>query len=487
MMERFFKLKANNTKVMTEVLAGLTTFFTMAYIIMVNPEILSATGMKWEGVFVATIIATVIGTLIMGLYANVPYAQAPGMGLNAFFTYTVCKGMNFTWQEALTMVFICGLVNMIVTVSKVRKNIVRSIPQSLQYGIGGAIGMFIAYIGIKNAGFLEFTTDPGHWSSTLNYLDGDTFSRAEVASQTVFSDSSIIPALIKFSGDHKMEILALAGLVIMVVLLVKKVKGAIFISIIATTIIGLIFGLVSWPEKIFDLKSVSAVKETSFVMFSKDGFPTLFNSPEKIVLSLVAIFAFSLTDIFDTIGTFIGTGRVSGIFDEDDEKQIEGGKGKSTKMDRALFSDMIATSFGAMLGTSNVTTYVESAAGISVGGRTGLTSVVVAAMFLLCLPFAPLFGMVPSAATAPALIVVGVMMMGSFAKINWPDFEEACPVFFTVVFMSFSYSISYGIAAGFIFYCIIKLLKGKIKEVHPIFVGSAILFLVNFVVLALKA
>ena len=472
-MENFFKLKANNTTVRTEVIAGLTTFFTMAYIIFVNPSILSLNeGMPWGGIFVATILASVVGTLVMGLIANVPYAQAPGMGLNAFFTFTVCGQMGFHWQEALALVFFCGILNIFITVTKFRKSIIRSIPSFLQNAISGGIGLFIAYIGVKNSGFLSFTSDPGR--------------NIVLDSGTVIADSSIVPGLITFNAAG--PLLALIGLFITVILLVKKVKGAIFISIIATTVIGIPMGLVSLEGvKIFDLGAAADIQETAFVLFGSPGIGTIFANPEKIFLTLVAIFAFSLTDTFDTIGTFVGTGRVSGIFDAEDEDAILNSKGFESKMERALFADAFATTTGAILGTSNVTTFVESASGISLGGRTGLTSVVVAIMFLLCLPFAGLFGVVPAEATAPALIVVGVMMMSSFGKIKWDDFDEATPAFMTAIIMTFAYNISYGIAAGFMFYCAIKAVKGEMKEVHPILLGATIMFFINFAILALRS
>ena len=458
-MENFFKLKQNKTNVKTELMAGLTTFFTMAYIIFVNPSILSESGMSWNGVFVATIIAATVGTLIMGLVANVPYAVAPGMGLNAFFTYTVCFGLGFKWQEAMAMVFICGLINILITVTKIRKYIIKAIPKSLQLAIGGSIGLFIAYIGLKNAGFLSYGAT----------VEGAT------------KGADIVPALASFNDPG--ALIALVGLVIIVVLMLKKVNGAMLIGIISATIIALITGFVKLPEVLLDNK-IGAVSEVAFSFFGKPGLGSMFSDPTKILPVILVIFAFSLTDTFDTVGTFIGTGRKSGIFDDKDEKALEHSTGFKSKMDKALFADSIATSIGALVGTSNTTTYVESASGIGVGGRTGLTSVVTAVMFLLCLPVAALFGIVPSQATAPALIVVGVLMADSFAGIKWGDIDEAVPAFLTVIFMAFAYNISYGIAAGFIFYCISKIVRGKAKEVHPILYISTLLFVLNFIVLA---
>ena len=459
-MEKIFKLRENGTNIRTEIIAGLTTFFTMSYIIFVNPDILSASGMSWDGVFIATIIASAVTTLLMALIANVPYAVAPGMGLNAFFTYTVCFGLGFVWQEALAMVFISGIVNIIVIVTKIRKSIIKAIPRSLQLAIGGSIGLFIAYIGIKNAGF-------------LNYLD---------TSEGLSPGVAVVPELAKF--DNAGILVALAGLVIIVVLMLLKVKGAMLIGIVGSTIIAIATGLVTMPANIIGNR-MGAVGDVAFSFFGKPGFGSLFDDPGKILPVILIVFAFSLSDTFDTVGTFVGTGRRGGIFDEKDEKALIESTGLKSKMDKALFADSIATSIGALFGTSNTTTYVESAAGIGVGGRTGLASAVTAVLFILCLPFAALFAVVPSQATAPALIVVGVLMAEAFGGIKWDDIDEALPSFLTVLIMAFAYNISYGIATGFIFYCIAKIVRGKGKEVHPILYAATGLFILNFVVLAL--
>ena len=471
-MDKFFKLQENGTKVSTEILAGLTTFFAMSYIIFVNPAMLSQTGMPQSAVFLATIIASAIGTLVMGLFANVPYAQAPGMGLNAFFTYTVCFALGFSWQQALAMVFICGLVNIIITVTKIRKSIIKSIPVSIQNAIGGGIGIFIAYIGIKSAGLLNFTSDPGK----NIILEGGT----------VIADASAVPALVTL--NNPVVLLGLIGLFITIALLVFKVRGAILIGIIATTIIGIPMGIVNVSAIGTTTGVAGAFKElgTTFgAALGSEGLLSLFSDSAKIPLVLMTIFAFSLSDTFDTIGTFIGTGRKSGIFSAEDEKAMQTSAGFKSKMDRALFADAIATSIGALFGTSNTTTYVESAAGIGAGGRTGLTSLTTALLFIACIFLAPVAGMVPAAATAPALIVVGIMMMSAFKEIKWDDMDEAIPAFFAGVFMAFCYSISYGIATGFIFYCLVKLCKGQFKEVHPILVVSTLLFILNFIILAI--
>lgn len=470
-MEKFFKLKEHGTNISTEVIAGFTTFFAMSYIIFVNPAMLSQTGIPWGAVFLATIIASAVGTLIMALFANVPYAQAPGMGLNAFFTYTVVFALGFTWQQALGMVFLCGMINVLITVTKIRKSIIKAIPSSIQHAIGGGIGIFIAYIGIKNAGLLSFVSDPG--------------KNIVLDSGTVIADSSIIPSLVNLNSAP--VLLSLVGLVILVTLLVLKVKGAILISIVTTTLLGV-------PAGVVDLSMIGTTAGVGDafaelggvfgVALGSEGLLSLFTDASKIPLVLMTIFAFSLSDTFDTIGTFIGTGRRSGIFSEEDEATMASSSGFKSKMDKALFADSIATSIGAIVGTSNTTTYVESAAGIGAGGRTGLTSLVTALLFIGCIFLAPIAGIVPAAATAPALIVVGIMMMSAFRDIKWDDLDEAIPAFFAAIFMAFCYSISYGIAAGFIFYVIVKFVKKEIKEVHPILLVSALLFVLNFVLLA---
>lgn len=459
-MEKFFKLKENGTTVSTEVIAGLTTFFAMAYIIALNPNVLSSAGMPWGAVFIATIISAVIGTLVMGLFANVPYALAPGVGMNAFFTFTVVKGLNFTWQEAMAMVFICGLINILITVTKLRKMIIRAIPPMLQHAISGGIGIFIAYVGLVDIGLIHFTADK-------TAASGANIGMASINTPTL--------------------VLFLIGLFLAIILTILKFpgkwsflnKGAFIISMIVTTVIGIPMGVTSLSHSVNLGQSFGQLPQTFLAIFTPQGFPALFNDPARIPLVLVTIFAFSLSDIFDTIGTFIGTGRQSGIFSQEDEEAMENGTGFSSKMDKALFADATATSIGALVGTSNTTTYVESAAGIASGGRTGLTSIVVTICFLLSAVLSPVVSAVPTAATAPILVIVGCMMMSSFGEIRWDDISTAIPAFFTSIFMAFSYSISYGIAAGFITYCVAKVCKKEGKDVHPIVWGVAVLFILD--------
>ena len=473
-MESFFKLRENNTDISTEVLAGVTTFFAMSYIIFVNPAILSQTGIPWGAVFLATIIATVVSTLVMGLFANVPYALAPGMGLNAFFTYTVVFGLGFSWKEALGMVFLCGVINVLITVTKIRKLIITAIPEFLQHAISGGIGVFIAYIGIKNSGLLNFTLDPG----TYQALEGGTIVGSSVA----------VPSLVNFSDPG--VLLAILGLIITAVLVIKNVRGAIIISIAATTLLGIPFGVVDLSTLSETPTVASSFHDLSTVFgvaLGKEGLIGLFADPARIPLVLMTIFAFSLSDTFDTLGTFIGTGRRTGIFSEADINNMQNSTGFRSKLDKALFADSVGTVIGSIVGTSNTTTFVESAAGIGAGGRTGLTSTITAALFLASIFIAPVAGLVPAQATAPVLIIVGIMMCASLKEVEWTNLEVAVPAFFASIFMGLSYSISNGIAAGFIFYCIVKIVEGKAKELHPILIAATVLFLINYGLMAYLA
>jgi AGZA family xanthine/uracil permease-like MFS transporter len=469
-----FKLTELGTDVRTEVIAGLVTFFTMAYIIIVNQSILAQTGIPAGAVILATCIAAAIGTFMMAI-ANVPYAQAPGMGLNAFFTFTVVFALGFSWQQALAMVFICGIINFAITVTRIRKHIIAAIPKVLQCAIGAGIGIFIAYIGVKNAGLLSFTVDPG------TYL---TLGSGDPATTTIVAGSGAVPAIVDI--NTQVLIMAVLSILLMAALVARKIPGAILISIVISTLAGAIGGMVS-----FDFSGYFASLSTSFgelgSVFGQSiiAIPSLFEDPSKILIVLATIFAFSLTDVFDTIGTFIGTGRSTGIFKEEEIDNITKTKGFKTRLDKALLADSLATSIGSLLGTSNTTTYVESSAGIAAGGRSGLTSVVTGACFIVSIVLAPLVLAVPGWATAPALIIVGVLMAVPLKDIDWSKLDEAIPAFLAATMMAVFYSISTGIAIGFLFYCLTKLVTGKVKEIHPVLAVVTVLFLLNFVVSAI--
>ena len=461
MLENIFHLKENHTDAKTEIMAGITTFMTMAYILAVNPNILSASGMDSEAVLIATALASFVGTALMALLANYPFALAPGMGLNAFFAFTICGSMGYSWQAALAAVFISGCLFIIITVTGVREAIVRAIPMELKSAISVGIGFFIAFIGLKNANMLKFTIDPGKYQN----FDG-----------TIVADASPVPA---FNFASASTLLAIFGLIVLAVLYVRNVKGALFIGILVTSAVGcvlqFVFGIdvgVSAPSAGISIPSLAP----TFMQFTH-GFGELFNFSEGVgtaLLSVVSVLiALVLVDMFDTIGTLIGTATRANMLDKE---------GNLPRASGALLADAIATACGAVMGTSTVTTFVESASGVSEGGRTGLTSCTTAVLFLLAIIASPFLGLVPTAATAPVLIIVGVLMMASVKNINWNDFDTALPAFLTIACMPFAYSIADGIAAGFIFFTITKLFKGKAKEVHPIMYILCVLFILRFII-----
>lgn len=439
-MERFFKLKEHGTTVKTEIIAGLTTFFAMAYIIFVNPSYLSQAGMDYTSVLVATCVSAAIGCFLTAFLANVPFAQAPGMGLNAFFTFSVCFSMHYTWQQALTIVFISGILFLIIAVSPIRSKIISSIPAPLKAAISAGIGLFICFIGLLNADIVKLT--------------GDTI----VDGVVVGTDYSDLGAILT-SGPA----LALIGVLITGVLMAWKVKGAMFIGIIATTLIGIPMGLTHAPSTLTE--NAITLAPTLF----KFDFGGLFS--HGVLPVVTAIVTFAMCDCFDTVGTLIGTASNAGMLDKD---------GNLPHGDKALIADACATVVGACLGTSTVTTFVESSTGISEGGRTGLTSVVVGILFLLSVVFAPIAGIIPTQATAPALIIVGMLMIGNVAKIDWSDIEVALPCFLTIIMMPFAYSISDGIGFGFISYCVLKIFRGKFKEVPVLMYVLSALFILMY-------
>lgn len=450
-IEKFFKLKENNTDFKTELLAGAVTFFAMCYICVVNPATLTGFG-EPGAMFVATVLASSVSTLLLGLVANIPYAAAPGLGLNntaanilaGYTAYLV----GLSPEGIIAVVLLSGLINVLITVTNIRKYIIKAIPNSLQNAIGAGIGMFIIYISLCNIGLVHFTFG--------------------------------IPA-ISTSIDFKILVVFLFGLCLTSFLLLKNVNGAILIGIIAATLLGIPLGVTNFNSG-YSLSEAFVAYGHWFGTPITKGLPELFSNFRNLIPTLIGILSFSLSDIFDTIGTFIGTGKVSGIFSDEDLEDMETGSGFDSKMDKALFADAIATPIGALLGTSSTTTYVESAAGIGAGGRTGLTSVVVAVCFLLSLPFAGFVSGIPSAATAPALLIVGIMMMAPLKEIEWDNLEEAIPAMFASVPMALTYGITNGIMLGFWSYTFVKLCKGKLKEVHPIILVSDILFILNYLI-----
>lgn len=480
-MEKLFQLKENKTTIRREIIAGITTFVSMAYIFFLNPQILGQAGVPTQAVFLAAILVAVFGTLFMGFFANVPFALAPGIGMQAYFTYTIVFGFGFTWQQALAIVFLVGVVDIVITLTHGRRAIVKGIPSELKAAIGGGIGLFVTYIGLKNAGFINFIVDPGN----IVTLNGKPFTgEAHGTLNSILANGGVTPELTKF--NHPSALLALIGFIILVVLVMRRVPGAFLISLIVTTLIGIPMGVTN--THIGAGTSVGhAFSELGQVFgqsLGAQGMGSLFDSWHHASLALVTIFAMGLTGLFDAIGTLIGIGNQTGIFSKQDQKAFDSSNGFNSKMDRALLVDTFTTAFAGIVGTSNTTTFIESASGVAAGARTGLANIVTAIGFASMILFAPFVGVVPTAATSPLLILVGIMMMGEFKKISWESLEVALPAFFTSVFMAFSYSISYGIAAGFIFFIIVKFTLGKFKEVSPVLLIVSAFFLVNFVVLA---
>lgn len=456
MLENFFKLKENRTDVKTEVMAGITTFMTMAYILAVNPNILSAAGMDANAVLIATSLAAFVGTALMALMANYPFALAPGMGLNAYFAYTVVGGMGYSWQIALLAVFLEGLIFIVLSLTNVREAIFNAIPMTLKSAVSVGIGLFIAFIGLQNAKIIV--------NSDATLLTYQTF---------------------KGEGFHSVgmgAILALIGVLITAILLVKKVKGGILFGIIATWVLGIFCELVGLyvPNPDAGMYSVipsgivsfdfTAIGHTFGQVFAAD-----FGSI-KILDFIVVMFAFLFVDLFDTLGTLIGVASKADMLDKD---------GKLPRIKGALLADAVATSVGAVFGTSTTTTYVESASGVTEGGRTGLTALTTGALFLLALIFSPLFLTIPSFATAPALIIVGFYMMGAVVRIDFDDMAEAIPAFLCIIAMPLAYSISEGIAIGVISWTLLNLItgKGKDKKISVLMYVLTVLFILKYVFL----
>lgn len=450
-MTDFFKLKEHKTDVKTEVLAGLTTFMTMAYILAVNPNILSATGMPSGELFTATAIASIVGTLAMALLANLPFALAPGMGLNAYMAYTVVLGNGYSWQMALFAVFLEGLIFILLSVVNVREAILNAIPKNLKYGISAGIGLFIAFVGLQNAGVVVASASTG---------------------VSLGSITAAGPCL------------AIVGVIIIAILHHKNVKGSLLIGILATWVLGMLAQLIGWYQVdvengVYSLFPSGIVSLPDWIgtiggaCFNMDVVKEGFASNGEFILNLIIVmFSFMFVDIFDTIGTLIGVASKANMLDE---------KGQVPKAKQALLSDAIATSVGAVCGTSTTTTFVESASGVAQGGRTGLTALTVAGLFVLALFFSPIFLAIPSFATAPALIFVGFLMIESLFKVEYTNAPEAIPAFMACIMMPFAYSISEGIAFGIVSYTAINVCCGRRKNVSVIMWILTILFIAYYI------
>ena len=464
-IDRFFQVSQNHSSVRTEVLAGITTFITIAYILILNPQILAdpyvimgdaaMAGKIANGVFIGTCIGAFIGTILCALYARVPFAQAPGMGLNAFFAYTVVLGMGYTYGQALVVVFISGVFFIVITAIGLREAIIRSIPDAVKTAITPGIGLFITIIGLKNAGIV--ISNPATLVSLVDFSQW----KIEGADLALMSSALV----------------ALAGLVIMGMLHARKVKGSILLGIVAATLIGIPLGVTHISN--LDMNIGMKFRDFAEVSFMKMDFAGLFsgsNMVETIFTVTMLVISFSLVNMFDSIGTLLGAAKESGMIDEN---------GEVIRMKQALMSDAISTAAGAMVGTSTVTTVVESSAGIAAGGRTGLTSLVTALMFLGAILCAPIVSIVPAAATAPALIFVGILMLGNIRDVDFSDMSNALPAFCTIVFMPFTYSIANGVAFGLITYCLMKLTTGRRQDVKVLTLAISVVFVVRYAFMTL--
>lgn len=452
MLEKLFHLKENNTTVRTEVIAGITTFMTMAYILAVNPNLLSASGMDATAVLIATCLASFIGTLAMALLANYPFALAPGMGLNAYFAFTVCGTMGYSWKVALVAVFIEGIIFIVLSLTNVREAVFNAIPMSLKKGVGAGIGLFIAFIGLQGAHIVVDNS-----STLLSYVD--------------FREN--------WHTEGICALLALIGLLLTAVLYIKKIKGSILIGILATWILGMLCQAAGIYQVDVETGFYSLYPSLALTDFSKIGetFGQCFTadfSGVGVLNFIVVLLSFLFVDMFDTIGTLIGVSDKAGMLDKD---------GKLPRVKQALLADAIATSAGAVLGTSTTTTFVESSAGVGAGARTGLASVTTGFLFLLAIFFAPVFTAIPGFATAPALIFVGFLMVSAIVKIDFEDMSEAVPAYLCLIAMPLMYSIAEGIAIGVISYVIINLVCGKAKKITPLMYVLAVLFICKYIFL----
>ncbi|RAJ11023.1 AGZA family xanthine/uracil permease-like MFS transporter [Chitinophaga skermanii] len=436
----FFQIKQHNTTIKKEVLAGLTTFSTMAYILVVNPIILSKTGMDFNALITATALAAAIGTFVMAVVAKLPIGLAPGMGLNAFFAYTVVLSMGYSWQFALTAVFLEGIIFIFLSLFSIREAIINSIPDNLKHAISVGIGLLIALIGMSNAGVIE---------TGMKYV----------------GDGKLDGVILKM-GDITATgpMIALIGLIVSAVLMYRKVNAALLIGIVVATIIGIPLGITIWPAGGHLIGWPPSIKPIAFQL----QFSEIFTLKMVVIL-----FTLLMINLFDTVGTLIGLCHKAGLLTAD---------GKLPRAKQALLADAVGTTAGALLGTSVVTAYVESASGIAAGGKTGLTALTVSGMFLLALFFAPLFAMIPAAATAPALIIVGMLMMSAVTEIKFDDITEALPAFLTIAMMPYTYSIAHGIVFGMLSYVLLKVLTGRVKEISTIMYVLFVLFILSFLV-----
>lgn len=464
LLDTIFSIQKSGSSVKTEVVAGLTTFSTLSYVVFVVPSLLAKTGMDYQSVLIASCLAAAIGTLLSGFLANYPFAQAPGMGLSAYFVYSVVLQSGYSWQGALFLVFCSGIIFIFLTVTGVRTKLVEALPPAIMQAIPVGIGLFITLIGVNNVGLIDVNQGP-----IIDILLSNSESQPSALIGEVLNAPPQIVQLGNLSNPN--VLLAVLGLAIMGILVLKKVPGAILIGIVSITIIHLLLGLGSLPESIF---TSSLDLTPTFCQLSPSDFFAGDGSLLSELLNFITIvIAFTLVDLFDTLGTLYGTADKGGFLDKN---------GKLPRINKALMADALATTFGALFGTSTTTTYIESGSGIAAGGKTGLTSVVVAFLFLLFIFISPLASIIPTSATAPALIMVGVFMMGSVAKIDFEKWHVALPSFLTIIMIPFTYSIADGIGIGIIFHIILSVFSGEGKKIQPLIYVIALLFILKFII-----
>lgn len=474
MFEKLFKLKQNNSTVQTELLAGVTTFMTMVYILIANSEILAATGMPLYGVFVATALTTAVGTIAIAFFANVPFAMAPGMGLNTFFVYTICMGYGYHWREALALTFVSGVIHLIAIFSPLRKSVLSAIPRYIRAATGAGLGLFVAYMGIKNAGLIEYTASSGNIQVLENGMS--------------IVDSSAVPRLItQFSGA---QVVAIVGIVALVILLALESTtgdrfGAVPVSIIVATFVGIPLSITKIGTiTVMEGGALDTFREVALGFFGRPGLLSIFDTPERLLQSLTLVFVLATTSVLDSVGSILGIGNVHNarIFDEEDMERFEE-KGIKSKLDKSMIAQAWGAIISPLFGSSASVIFVESVTGISAGGRTGLTSVVVGILFLICLPLVRYVHVIPKEAVAASLILAGASFVVRLRIINWRRMREAVPALMTILITTVSYSIFDGVAIGILFHVAIYVASGRRQDVKPVLYVFSALYLLTKIIL----
>ena len=474
-MDKFFKLSENGTSFSKEALSGITVFLTMSYILFVNPAVAEAAGVPLGGAFAATALSAAVCTIIMGLFAKTPFAMAPGMGLNTFLAYTVCVYHGFHWREALAVAFLSGVVHVLVMITGLRRSLINAMPPHLKQAARIGLGLFIAYIGLKNAGLLTYTSPAGYYEI--------------LASGAAVGGPNTVPGLnYNMTGN---QLIAILGLILMLGLMALEKKtgegyAALTVGIIAGTFIGIPLKVTELSGlRLMDSALILEIREVALSFFGRPGLLSIFDSASKMLTAANLILILLLTNVMNSIGTILGLGQVSNaeLFDSRDMELFRA-PGRASKLDRTLIADSFGGGLSALLGTSPATTFLESVGGIVTGGRTGLTAMVVGLMFILCLPFGNFFHIVPAAAVAPALIIAGSFMVGLGTRINWLNFEESFPAFVTILFIPLTFGVVYGIAAGILTHVLIQFTLGRKRDMHPVLYLLAAIFIAMMIISA---